>query len=84
MKYSIVTALALLCTGGVETLRLVSRYSGGGWVEDLAPLAQGRESHACTSFRSGDNDTHMAKGIPSGMYVKCKMAKINFPKSFRY
>ena len=72
----------------METLRLVSRYSGGGWLEDLAPLDQGRESHACTSFRSGtgdsNTDTHLAIGIPSGMYVKCKMAKINFPKSFRY
>ena len=40
----------LIITGGVYTSTLVSVYSEDGWQRNLAPLVEGRDSHACSSF----------------------------------
>jgi len=40
----------VIITGGEKTLRIVSRYSTSGHLEDLPSLNQGRRSHGCGAY----------------------------------
>ena len=42
--------------GGAETHRKVTRYNGGGFVEDLPDLNTAGCAHACAYFVNADND----------------------------
>ena len=42
----------VIISGGWYTRNTVSVYGVKGWIEDLQPLEQGREYHACASFLS--------------------------------
>ena len=44
-------------TGGKETSVKVSRYNQEGWQEDLPDLKNGRWSHGCSNFVSGESET---------------------------
>ena len=46
-------------TGGKETSRKVSSYNQDGWQEDLPDLKNGRWSHGCSNFVSGESETVM-------------------------
>ena len=46
-------------TGGKETSGKVSRYNQNGWQEDLPDLKNGRWSHGCSNFVSGESETVM-------------------------
>ena len=41
--------------GGAETHRKVTRYNGGGFVEDLPDLNTARQAHACAYFVNAEN-----------------------------
>ena len=49
---------SVILTGGVKTPRLVTRYSAGGWVEDMPRMAVGRGRHGCSGFLK-DNEQVM-------------------------
>ena len=49
---------SVILTGGVKTPRLVTRYSAGGWVEDMPRMVVGRGRHGCSSFLK-DNEQVM-------------------------
>merc|ERR1719336_1750133 len=42
--------------GGAETHRKVTRYNGGGFVEDLPDLNTARQAHACAYFVNAENE----------------------------
>ena len=42
-----------IITGGRGTETKVSVYKESGWQRDLAPLNQGRQHHACSSYVNG-------------------------------
>ena len=45
----------VVLTGGQNTMRTVSRYGTGGWLEDLPRMNLGRADHGCASFvQEGD------------------------------
>ena len=45
----------VVLTGGQNTMRTVSRYGAGGWLEDLPRMNLGRADHGCASFvQEGD------------------------------
>ena len=45
----------VVLTGGQNTMRRVSRYGTGGWLEDLPSMNLGRADHGCASFlQEGD------------------------------
>ena len=52
--------------GGAETNRKVTRYNGGGFVEDLPDLNTARYAHACAYFVNADND--LVKSLFGFMY----------------
>ena len=41
---------SLVITGGLSTQKTVSRYNITGWVQDLAELNVGRQTHGCSSY----------------------------------
>ena len=43
-----------ILTGGLDTLKTVSRYSTTGWMEDLPELNEGRWQHGCGFFYNDD------------------------------
>merc|ERR1719234_1924279 len=43
----------VILTGGMDTLKTVSRYNEGGWVRDMSSLNTGRRNHGCTSYSTG-------------------------------
>ena len=49
----------VVLTGGVYTMRTVSRYDKDGWAEDMPSLNQGRWGHGCTAFMSGGEQVRL-------------------------
>merc|ERR1711971_202316 len=59
----------VIITGGDTALKTVSVYSGAGWQRDLASLNQGRNYHACGSYRNGGKKFLMVTGGYGSSYL---------------
>ena len=53
---------SVIVTGGYWTSTTVSVYNTEGWLEDLPPLNTGRDSHACSSYWSGERRVRYYEG----------------------
>ena len=53
----------VIITGGRETMTTVSVYNEAGWQRDLAPMNQGRSSHACGSYVNGGKKVNHVKYV---------------------
>jgi len=56
----------VVLTGGMDTLKTVSRYNEGGWVRDIFSLNTGRRNHGCTSYSTGE-EQEITSDLPRPM-----------------
>ena len=60
---------SLVITGGVDTLRTVSRYSITGYMEDLAELNVGRYGHGCSSYYKDGAQVSICNSVIMFVYL---------------
>ena len=64
---------SLVITGGLHTLRTVSRYSITGWVGDLAELNVGRRNHGCSSYYKDVAQVSICNSVIMFVYLFIKI-----------
>ena len=64
---------SLVITGGLHTLRTVSRYSITGWVGDLAELNVGRRNHGCSSYYKDGAQVSICNSVIIFVYLLIKI-----------
>ena len=62
-----------MITGGLNTLRTVSRYDITGWVEDLAELNVGRFGHGCSSYYKDEAQVNICNSVIIFVYLFIKI-----------